>query len=198
MFTYVLKRDFEIRSAYIWDFQEQGNGGIFKIWYALSKYPHFTSYNANQLWRRVTSFTSFSLKPEIISLCRTILNYMESWLLLYGLITLTIIDLIQVIRMVFGPLSEYVCWIEIFWRNGPTQGAILCLDVIIVFRVILPLICHKFCNLTMYKVSLTLVNQLGSESFINFGHNIILLSIFFFMKICYKFCDISMYKVSFT
>ena len=66
---------------------------------------------------------------------------MESWLLLYGLITLTIIDLIQVIRMVFGPLSEYVCWIEIFWRNGPTQGAILCLDVIIVFRVIITLCC---------------------------------------------------------
>ena len=100
---------------------------------------------------KVPSFTSFSLKQEIIPLCRTILNHMENWLLLYGLITLTIIDLIQVIRMVFGPLSEYVCWIEIFWRNGPTQGAILCLDVIIVFRVILSLICHKFCDLNKYK-----------------------------------------------
>jgi hypothetical protein len=61
---------------------------------------------------------------------------MENGLLIYGLISFSVIELIEVIRMVFGPLNQSICWFQMFWRNGPVQGAILELDAIIIFRVI--------------------------------------------------------------
>ena len=64
---------------------------------------------------------------------------MENGLLIYGLISFSIIEMIEVIRMVFGPLNQSLCWFQMFWRNGPVQGAILELDAIIIFRVICPL-----------------------------------------------------------
>ena len=60
---------------------------------------------------------------------------MENWLIFYGLISLTIVEMIEVTRMIFGPLPQSMCWFQSFWRNGPTQGAILQLDVIVFFRV---------------------------------------------------------------
>ena len=60
---------------------------------------------------------------------------MENGLLIYGLMSLTTIEMIEVIRMIFGPLPPTVCWFQSFWRNGPTQGAILKLDAIVIFRV---------------------------------------------------------------
>ena len=66
---------------------------------------------------------------------RTILNRLENGVLVYGLISLSTIELIEVIRMIFGPLPQYVCWFQSFWRNGPTQGAMLQLDAILIFRV---------------------------------------------------------------
>ena len=76
---------------------------------------------------------------KILLSSRTILNYMENGLLIYGLISFSVIELIEVIRMVFGPLNQSICWFQMFWRNGPVQGAILELDAIIIFRVICPL-----------------------------------------------------------
>ena len=64
---------------------------------------------------------------------------MENGLLIYGLISFSVIELIEVIRMVFGPLNQSICWFQMFWRNGPVQGAILELDAIIIFRVNCPL-----------------------------------------------------------
>ena len=53
----------------------------------------------------------------------------------YGLISISMVEMIEVVRMVFGPQHHTICWIQMFWRNGPTQGAILQLDAIIIFRV---------------------------------------------------------------
>ena len=64
---------------------------------------------------------------------------MENGLLIYGLISFSVIEMIEVIRMVFGPLNQSICWLQMFWRNGPVQGAILELDAIIMFREICPL-----------------------------------------------------------
>ena len=66
---------------------------------------------------------------------RTIINYMENGVILYGLISVSLVEMIEVIRMIYGPLNPSICWFQMFWRNGPTQGAMLELDAIIIFRV---------------------------------------------------------------
>ena len=60
---------------------------------------------------------------------------MENGVLIYGLISVPLVEMIEVIRMIFGPLNPWICWFQMFWRNGPTQGAMLELDAIIIFRV---------------------------------------------------------------
>ena len=67
---------------------------------------------------------------------RTILHQMENGLLWTGLISLSTIEIIEVIRMIFGPLPTYICWFQSFWRNGPTVGCVLFLDANVLFRVI--------------------------------------------------------------
>jgi hypothetical protein len=61
---------------------------------------------------------------------------MENGVIIYGLISLSLVEMIEVIRMIFGPLNPCICWFQMFWRNGPLQGALLELDAIIIFRVI--------------------------------------------------------------
>ena len=60
---------------------------------------------------------------------------MENGVIYYGLISLSLVEMIEVIRMIYGPLNPYICWFQMFWRNGPLQGALLELDAIIIFRV---------------------------------------------------------------
>ena len=60
---------------------------------------------------------------------------MENGVIIYGLISVSFVEMIEVIRMIFGPLNQFICWFQMFWRNGPTQGAMLELDAIIIFRV---------------------------------------------------------------
>ena len=60
---------------------------------------------------------------------------MENGVIIYGLISLSLVEMIEVIRMIYGPLNPYICWFQMFWRNGPLQGALLELDAIIIFRV---------------------------------------------------------------
>ena len=60
---------------------------------------------------------------------------MENGVIIYGLISVLLVEMIEVIRMIFGPLNPWICWFQMFWRNGPTQGAMLELDAIIIFRV---------------------------------------------------------------
>ena len=60
---------------------------------------------------------------------------MENCVIIYGLISVSLVEMIEVIRMICGPLSPCICWFQMFWRNGPTQGAMLGLDAIIIFRV---------------------------------------------------------------
>ena len=60
---------------------------------------------------------------------------MENGVIIYGLISISLVEMIEVIRMIFGPLNPCICWFQMFWRNGPAQGAMLALDAIIIFRV---------------------------------------------------------------
>ena len=60
---------------------------------------------------------------------------MENGVIIYGLISVPLVEMIEVIRMICGPLNPYMCWFQMFWRNGPIQGAMLALDAIIIFRV---------------------------------------------------------------
>ena len=60
---------------------------------------------------------------------------MENGVIVYGLISVSLVEMIEVIRMIYGPLNRSICWFQMFWRNGPTQGAMLELDAIIIFRV---------------------------------------------------------------
>ena len=60
---------------------------------------------------------------------------MENGVIFYGLISVSLVEMIEVIRMIYGPLNPSICWFQMFWRNGPTQGAMLALDAIIIFRV---------------------------------------------------------------
>ena len=60
---------------------------------------------------------------------------MENGVIIYGLISLSLVEMIEVIRMIYGPLNPCICWFQMFWRNGPLQGALLELDAIIIFRV---------------------------------------------------------------
>ena len=60
---------------------------------------------------------------------------MENGVIIYGLISISLVEMIEVIRMICGPLNPCICWFQMFWRNGPAQGAMLELDAIIIFRV---------------------------------------------------------------
>ena len=66
---------------------------------------------------------------------RTILHRMENGLLWTGLISLSSIELIEVFRMILGPLPAYICWFQSFCRNGPIVGCLLFLDANVLFRV---------------------------------------------------------------
>ena len=59
---------------------------------------------------------------------------MENGVLYNGLISLSVIELIEVFRMIFGPLPSSICWFQSFFRNGPTMGSLLHLNAIIIFR----------------------------------------------------------------
>ena len=54
----------------------------------------------------------------------------------YGMIFITLIEMIEVFRMLFGPLNSKICWLQSYFRNGPILGATLCLDALVLFRVI--------------------------------------------------------------
>ena len=60
---------------------------------------------------------------------------MENGVIIYGLISVSLVEMIEVIRMIYGPLNPIICWFQMFGRNGPVQGAMLELDAIIIFRV---------------------------------------------------------------
>ena len=60
---------------------------------------------------------------------------MENGVIMYGLVSVSLVEMIEVIRMIYGPLNPSICWFQMFWRNGPTQGAMLQLDAIVIFRV---------------------------------------------------------------
>ena len=60
---------------------------------------------------------------------------MENGLLWTGLISLSSIELIEVFRMILGPLPSYICWFQSFCRNGPIVGCLLFLDANVLFRV---------------------------------------------------------------
>ena len=60
---------------------------------------------------------------------------MENGVIMYGLVSVSLVEMIEVIRMIYGPLKPSICWFQMFWRNGPTQGAMLQLDAIVIFRV---------------------------------------------------------------
>lgn len=66
---------------------------------------------------------------------RTLLNYLEVSALHHALIGLTLIELIEILRMIWGPLHHSICWFQIFIRNGPFNGAILHINVNVFFRV---------------------------------------------------------------
>ena len=66
---------------------------------------------------------------------RTILHRMENGFLWTGLISLSSIELIEVFRMILGPLPSYICWFQSFCRNGPIVGCLLFLDANVLFRV---------------------------------------------------------------
>lgn len=61
---------------------------------------------------------------------------MENGVLYNGLLALPIIEIIEVTRMIFGPLHFSICWFQSLWRNGPTHGAMLHLNAIVIFRVL--------------------------------------------------------------
>ena len=60
---------------------------------------------------------------------------MENGVIIYGIISVPLVEIIEVIRMIYGPLNASICWFQMFLRNGPIQGAMLELDAIIIFRV---------------------------------------------------------------
>lgn len=65
---------------------------------------------------------------------RTILNFMENSILIYGLSCVALIEGLEMLRIVFGPLPPCICFIQSFWRNGPITASILHLDILIIFR----------------------------------------------------------------
>ena len=60
---------------------------------------------------------------------------MENGVLINGLVSITLFQKIEVIRMIYGPLPVAICWMQSFLRNGPTVGVILYLDMIMIFKV---------------------------------------------------------------
>lgn len=65
---------------------------------------------------------------------RTILDSFDLslvWILLFG----TIFHIIALSRNLFGPLPEFLCWIQAFTRNSTGVAACLMFDILIIFRV---------------------------------------------------------------
>ena len=65
----------------------------------------------------------------------TILHRFELGLMWTGLISIPIIQFIEVLRMLFGPLPKSLCWFQSLWRNCPTVASLIFLDLIVIFRV---------------------------------------------------------------
>ena len=60
---------------------------------------------------------------------------MENGVLIHGLLFVNMFQLIEIIRMIYGPLHSFICWMQAFLRNGATVGIILYLDMIVIFKV---------------------------------------------------------------
>ena len=82
------------------------------------------------------NFQLLSVIRTSINNFSTILHHMEIGVMWYGMIFITLIEIIEVFRMLFGPLNSKICWLQSYFRNGPILGATLCLDALVLFRVI--------------------------------------------------------------
>ena len=70
---------------------------------------------------------------------------MENGVFWTGCISLSFIDVIEVLRLMFGPLPPSLCWLQSFWRNGPTVGCVLFLDANVIYRVI-----NTYCTIDLH------------------------------------------------
>ena len=52
-----------------------------------------------------------------------------------GLLAVTLVRYIEALRMIFGPLPRYICWFQSLWRNCPTIGSLIFMDLIVIVRV---------------------------------------------------------------
>lgn len=90
-------------------------------------------YNQNRHIRSVNSKKGiFFLTNDVF---RTILNYMESAVIISGTFALNQILVVEEFRYFFGPLPAYLCWYLTFNRNSPLVAMSLFLDSIAIFRV---------------------------------------------------------------
>ena len=75
------------------------------------------------------------------------------WILLVGIV----FHVIALSRNLFGPLPEFLCWIQAFTRNSTGVAACLMFDILIIFRVSLLKIVNKQLIFKMFLNFLVLV-----------------------------------------
>ena len=52
-----------------------------------------------------------------------------------GLVAIPVVRYIESLRMIFGPLPTFICWFQSLWRNCPTIGSLIFMDLIVIVRV---------------------------------------------------------------
>ena len=53
-----------------------------------------------------------------------------------GLISIAPIQFIDALRLTFGPLPDWLCWFQSFWRNCPLVGSMIFFDAIFILRYV--------------------------------------------------------------
>ena len=77
----------------------------------------------------------FLLKNIISDLfSRTIFHRLEIGVMWSGLICFSLLQFIEVLRHILGPLPPSICWFQFFWRNCPMIAAMIFFDINLTFR----------------------------------------------------------------